>query len=84
MIGASPHQAFIGYLRNEIEKARESAAFGGSMGYDGASRLEALTNSWEAGLKRLVPDELQGHLAEFERENDPEWKEYNRLKEKFE
>ena len=70
----------IKIVLDDAEDKRTSAAFSGEFGDGGASRLEDQVRFYRLGQSGTTPPEWEekyGHLL------DDEWKEYQRLKEKF-
>ena len=64
----------------EAEARRESAGFNGSHHDGGASVLEMQVEFYTLGQQGKIPHTWK----KFEQEFDPEWEEYQRLKNKFE
>lgn len=62
---------------------KENAAFNGAMDDGGAGTLHSLANVYEAGLRQEVPTELAHYYKQAEKESDPEYETYLRLKNKF-
>lgn len=68
-----------------IRKEAMSHAFTATAAGDAAAkRLGDLSNAWEAGLRGEVPEVLRPFMEQARRETDPEWGEYQRLRERFE
>lgn len=81
----------IEYVRVTILKqARilsENAAFNGEMGDGGASSLERKLGYWIDGIRFAQTGKtvvFSAIVEQFDREQDPEYNEYLRLKERFE
>jgi hypothetical protein len=65
--------------------ARENeAGFNGSMSDGGAGRLRDQVAFYKMGMEGTIPSEWREYLIKAKRESDPEFREYVRLKEKFE
>ena len=77
-------KAIMQAVRDKAEEKKLNAAYGGEMGDGGAGHLESVLEAWKAGLQGKVPRELKHIAKEVERKADPEYKEYERLTEKFE
>jgi len=67
-------------MTQEAHDRRESAGFNGEMGDGGASQLECEWKFYTYGIQSVVPPEWEHFLKEC----DPEYKDYLRLKKKFE
>lgn len=70
-------------IRDAIQ-SRVNAAYGGEMHDGGYSRKLALIDGYVAGWRKIIPGWLEDHIKEHHRRTDPEFAEYQRLKEKFE
>jgi len=70
-------------MREIAHQKREDAGYSGSWGDNGARALEETCDAFEAGLQGKCPDAWKEELAKMQRENDPEYKEFLRLKQKF-
>ena len=66
------------------EQMRTDAAMGGEMGDGGASRLEEQVKFYKQGWEGHFPNEWETYRRQYNRENDPEYETYLRLKDKFE
>lgn len=83
---ATEHQwliPFLSFCRNKANGLRIDAGYSGAMNDGGASRLEDAVNAFEAGLQGIIPECLMKHYQEYQRANDPEWAELQRLGKKF-
>lgn len=69
--------------RAHVKTLREDAGYNGEMGDRGASSLESIVNAWVAGFAGGVPKELERFAVIAERQLDPEFEEYERLRKKF-
>ena len=74
---------FLEFLTNSAIKARDSAALSGEWGDGGASRVLEQISIYKAGQYNQLPPEWEGHLKEFNKENDPDYLVYLELKKKF-
>ena len=74
----------IDAVTREAERVRENAAYSGDRGDGGAERMLHGVNTFRCGMNRRVPEEWRKHLNQMQREADPEFAEYQRLKAKFE
>ncbi len=68
----------------EAHSARENAGYSGSWGDGGASVLEAQVQFYRYGRDGVVPPEWQKYADQANKEADPEYAQYQRLKAKFE
>lgn len=74
-------------IKNQARQLAENASFSGEMGDGGASRLEDKLAYWIDGIqfastgKTIVFSTL---VDQFNKERDPEYNEYLRLKARFE
>lgn len=69
--------------KQDAERMKNDAGFGGRMDDGGAKRLTEIVDAWVSGLNSKVPEELQRYQEIVQREADPDWDEYQRLKRKF-
>lgn len=83
MIDEENIPAFLEYLKQVADNLRTDAAFGGEFGDRGAGALEDQVKCYVAGQKGYTPEVWSGYVHEFNRLNDPEYDEYQRLKAKF-
>lgn len=60
-----------------------AAAYGGEPSDRGASDLEKQIKAYKAGMNGEIPDMWSGYEEKLNKESDPEYEEYVRLKEKF-
>lgn len=78
----------VAFIIGSVSKASDAkermAAMSGAAGDGGASRMRDKLKYWTAGLRNEVPDEYQGIVRQFEKELDPEYAQYLKLKKKFE
>lgn len=63
----------------DAENKRLDAGYGGHMHDGGASQIEAEVKFYQYGLAGRIPPEWE----KYEKQLDPEWVEYLRLKKKF-
>lgn len=70
--------------RKAADAVEKGAALGGSMDDGGATKMRDLANAYQSGLNRTVPDFLIPFIKEINRETDPEYQKYLKLKKKFE
>jgi hypothetical protein len=74
----------IANLANADAEAKKlNAAYGGEKSDGGAGRIRELLDAWLAGRLGEVPKAFAGYKTQAERELDPDWETYLRLKEKF-
>lgn len=81
------HEEIRNALTLRVEQAiqkKVDAAFGGSMTDGGCSRILAEIRSYVAGWNRTVPSWLTESIKEHQRQSDPEYADYLRLRKKFE
>lgn len=74
-------------LSKVLERAKEleiSAGYAGSMGDNGASLLRSQVHFFRQGLVGSLPEEWKDYVQAVKNEADPEWSDYQRLKNKFE
>lgn len=74
----------VDVVSNESDDKELIAAMSGAAGDGGASRMRDKLRYWTAGLRNEVPDEYQEIVRQFEKEQDPEYAQYLKLKKKFE
>ena len=77
---------FFRWLLEKARNLRLDAGYGGEMHDRGASRIEDVVDAYQKGLHGDTPANvkaLASHYQEWESENDEDWKEFLRLKEKF-
>lgn len=73
-------------VRKSAKAARDDAGYGGRHDDGGASRMEEQLRYFEDGMTFAMTGKSQMYgvtLEKLKRENDPEYKEFLRLKEKF-
>ena len=70
-------------LEDAFTKA-EDAAYGGDMHDGGSSRLKEHVYFYECGATNTFPKEWEHYIEHFLKINNTEYKEYIRLKRKFE
>jgi hypothetical protein len=70
-------------VRNEANSLEMNAGMSGLHHDGGAGRLLAMLGAWQDGLAQKVPEEFKVFVNQIEREEDPEYPDYLRLKEKF-
>jgi hypothetical protein len=90
-MGIDGREELVKYVRSVVTKKahelRENAAFGGEHGDGGAHLLESKLAHWIDGIEFAKTGKtlVFGYLIEqFDRERDPEYAEYLRLKNIFE
>lgn len=71
-------------LLASAESLRENAAHNGRMNDDGAQLLEDSVYYYQCGIYGIVPEPWNAALDQIEKERDPEFETYMRLKAKFE
>lgn len=71
-------------VSKESDDKERTALISGAAGDGGASRMRDKLRYWTAGLRNEVPDEYQEIVRQFEKEQDPEYAQYLKLKKKFE
>lgn len=71
-------------VREDVQARKDSSARGGGRDDDGASRDLDMLAAWLDGLHMRVPAQLNRIYKRFVRAQDPEFKEYQRLKARFE
>ena len=69
---------------NDAEERRYNAHAGGEQHDGGASKLEDQVKFYQFGQENILPDEWLKYYHEVMIEQDPEYTEYIRLKNKFE
>lgn len=67
----------------EANRLAEDAGFAGDSGDGGASVLRDGVSMFRLGMNRRLPAAWIPFAEALKRERDPEWAEYQRLKEKF-
>lgn len=67
----------------DADTREENAGYSGAMNDGGASVIRSYVEIWKAGLSEQIPKALKNYYDEIVCEEDPEWKEYKRLKAKF-
>ena len=77
-------ERLINFILKKADNVQESAGYNGSWDDGGAARLREEVKFYRYGLLGEIPEEWKKHIVEYRRENDPEYDEYKRLKEKFE
>lgn len=73
----------LAFARKDADNKRTNAAYGGAMHDGGARRIEEIVNAFEAGMSGRIPSTLIEYYKEAVRQSDPEYKDYLRLKKKF-
>lgn len=68
----------------EARRLRDIAAYSGAMNDGGASIILTQLKFYKYGRDYVIPPEWNDLVKQYERENDPEYQDYLRLKEKFE
>ena len=76
-------KGFVDFVRKVAAQKRMDAAYGGFHSDHGASELETRLECWVNGIDGAIPKVLQSYYDEFQRDQDPEYKEYLRLQKKF-
>ncbi len=75
--------AIVAFLLKKAEAMAYDAGMSGSMGDNGAKTLRDQITCWVAGLRGETPDCWEEYIQEYNRENDPDYAEYQRLMKKF-
>ena len=75
--------SIVQVVRREVEYMREDAIWNGRRDDGGAGRLEEILEAWLAGMSGKTPSTLKKYEDIVHKENDPEWKEFQRLRCKF-
>jgi len=84
MITPEKVRKVVVFMKARAAKLRDDAGHSGSMTDGGAHALEEQIAVWQAGLQGKLPQAWWAALEELERQEDPEYAEYLRLKKKFE
>jgi len=74
----------IALVRKDAEKRKIDAAYGGEYNDGGASQILRELEAFEAGLRGQIPSQWREFSVLVDREADPEYTEYERLRKKFE
>jgi hypothetical protein len=77
------HKNLIDFIIKKAEQEKENAAFSGCWSDGGYQSTLDEISIWKAGLEGKVPKEWSAYVRAFRRETDPEYKDYIRLKDKF-
>ncbi len=77
-------EAIMAKVLAEAHQARENAGYSGSWGDGGAGVMEAQVQFYRYGRDGVIPPEWQKYAEEVRKEADPEYAQYQRLKNKFE
>ena len=75
---------FLIFLNGQVEEKRKNADMNEDYLDSKASELEKQIDIYKAGLQKTFPPLWEQYLKEYTRENDSEYQEYLKLKEKFE
>lgn len=75
--------AFLDFLRKVADEDREIAAMSGEHGARGAQTLLDQIEIWTAGSEKKIPSQWKRHAQKFNRENDPDYATFQKLKKKF-
>lgn len=73
----------LDFLQKEANVLRSNAGYSGSMNDGGARELENQIKVWMAGRAGRVPSCWDIYVKKYNRETDPEFADYIRLKGKF-
>lgn len=76
-------EEFIRFLRDVAHQRGLTAAYNGSHTDGGERELLTQIDLYIEGFNQTFPSIWENWAKEFARENDPEFAEYRRLKEKF-
>lgn len=68
----------------DAERREQDAAFGGEHHDGGASRMRSEVEMFRSGMNRQLPPEWLPVVRQIRQEDNPEWAEYQRLRDKFE
>lgn len=80
----SPHYELLHYLLQTAQVKRADAGYGGHRDDGGASQLEAQVELFiDAVIDRIQPQAWKEYAKELERNRDPEYAVYLRLRNKF-
>jgi hypothetical protein len=74
---------FLVFLAGKAEQIRLNAAYSGSYSDGGAGVLLDQIEFYIAGRDHTFPTKWNQYLKEYNRAHDPEYADYQRLKEKF-
>jgi hypothetical protein len=75
--------SFLKFIANKAEEIQNSDRYGGYHGPSEGDRLIRDIRAYEAGTWGKIPEQWDKLVKEWARENDPEYAEFKRLKEKF-
>lgn len=73
-------EAVKGLVLEEATNKEKNASYSGTMGDGGGDRLREQVRFYQMGQNGEIPDEWKQQVEQL----DPEWKEFQRLKQKFE
>lgn len=76
-------RAVAAVVRREGEQMRDNAAYGGAMNDGGGGALIAQAEAFVAGLSQRLPSGWEKYARQAERQADPEYATYQRLRVKF-
>ena len=76
--------AVVKLVLKDAEKKREDYALSGATNDGGARHIEELVDFYRMGYDRIFPPAWEKYAKQYKRENDPEYKHYLKLKERFE
>jgi len=70
-------------IKRESQKIKDNARYSG-FGQNSANNILAEFGHYKAGFYKTIPKNYYEHIRDIKNEQDPEYKQYLRLKEKFE
>ena len=76
--------AIMNKVRAKADTNRHNAGAGGEWHDGGASAMIREIQMFEDGMNGIVPQTWIEYVKEVRNETDPEWKEFQRLRNKFE
>ena len=74
---------FLEFLRRKATKLQDDAGYNGRHDDGGASHIRDMIDVYIAGMSQQLPENWKRYYEEFQKEGDPEYQEYLRLKNKF-
>jgi NADH:ubiquinone oxidoreductase subunit len=76
-------ESIIALILKDAQDKRSNASYGGRWDDGGAGSLETQVLFFQYGLAQTVPPEWNAYEEQYEKEIDPEYREYLRLQRKF-
>jgi len=86
-VGSTITRNFAEYALHIAQRRRTNAGFSGAYDDGGASAIEAAVDAWISGLNQTIPSAnsvLGPVYRSFNRDTDPRYEQYLRLKAEFE